>query len=88
MQNEKQEMQLHLLFELVKKVFLTSSQTRTAGLGSRLKRLHPAARIICALIAHKFTLAGRFVFCPMYTPPDKTDSHFIRACGRELYEVF
>ena len=24
----------------------------------------------------------------MYTPPDKTDLHFIRACGRELYEVF
>jgi len=24
----------------------------------------------------------------MYTPPDKTDSHFIRACGRELYEAF
>ena len=41
-------------FELVKKVFLTSSQTRTAELGSRLKRLHPAARIICALFAHKF----------------------------------
>ena len=24
----------------------------------------------------------------MYTPPDKTNLHFIRACGRELYEVF
>ena len=24
----------------------------------------------------------------MYTPPDKTDLHFIRACGRELYEIF
>ena len=32
--------------------------------------------------------ALRSVFCPRYTPPDKTDSHFIRACGRELYEVF
>ena len=40
--------------ELVKKGFLTSSQTRTAGLRSRLKRLHPAARIICAHTAHKF----------------------------------
>ena len=24
----------------------------------------------------------------MYTPPDKTNRHFIRACGRELYEAF
>jgi len=24
----------------------------------------------------------------MYTPPDKTNLHFIRACGRELYEAF
>lgn len=30
------------------KVFLTSSQTRTAVLGSRLNRLHPAARISVA----------------------------------------
>ena len=40
--------------ELVKKVFLTSSQTRPASLGSRLRGLHPAARIISAPSAQKF----------------------------------
>ena len=24
----------------------------------------------------------------MYTPPDKTDSHFISPCAAKLYEVF
>ena len=46
--------------ELVKKVFLTSSQTRTAGLGSRLKRLHRPTRIICAHTAHKFHTCRAF----------------------------
>ena len=40
--------------ELVKKEFLTSSQPRTALLGSRLKELRDAARIICVPQAHKF----------------------------------
>ena len=30
------------------------------GLGSRLKRLHPAARIICARLAHKFHTCRAF----------------------------
>ena len=42
------------------KSLLTSSGTRTAWLGSRLKRLHPAARIIYALAAHKFHTCRAF----------------------------
>ena len=34
------------------------------------------------------TLVARSVFCPTYTPPGKTDSHFIPPCAAELYEVF
>ena len=54
--------------ELVKKRFLTSSQTRPVSLGSRLKGLRLAA-------AHEGralrTFASRAVFSPTYTPPEK-----------------
>ena len=39
---------------LSKSLFDKLSNANRGGLGSRLKRLHPAARIICALLAHKF----------------------------------
>ena len=54
---------LHSATELVKKVFLPSSQTRPASLGSRLRGLRPAARIISAPAAQKFhTCRARRVF--------------------------
>ena len=28
------------------------------------------------------------MFCPRYTPPDKTNLHYIPPCAAELYEVF
>ncbi len=48
---------------------------------------HAIAQGVLKTSLSNTTLAGRFVFCPRFTPPDKTDLHFIRACGRELYEV-
>ena len=33
------------------------------------------------------TFAGRKVFSPTFTPPEKMYPHFICACGRKLYEV-
>ena len=69
--DKKRHARSGMALELVKKVFLTSSQTRSASLGSRLKELRDAS-----------------VFCLTYTPPDKTDLQFIRACERELCEAF
>ena len=54
---------LHSATELVKQVFVPSSQTRPASLGSRLRGLRPAARIISAPAAQKFhTCRARRVF--------------------------
>ncbi|MEQ2510120.1 hypothetical protein WMO66_02470, partial [Faecousia sp. CLA-AA-H192] len=54
--------------ELVKKVFLTSSQTRPVSLGSRLKGL----RLAASHEGHALrTFASRAVFSPTYTPPEK-----------------
>ena len=46
------------VLKLVKNIFLTSFQTRPASLGSRLRGLHPAARIISAPSAQKFHSAA------------------------------
>ncbi len=70
--------------ELVKKRFLTSSQTRPVSLGSRLKGLRLAA-------AHEGrtlrTFASRAVFSSTYMPPEKMIST-VCACERKLCEAF
>ena len=71
--------------ELVKKVFLTSSQTRPVSLGSRLKRLRLAA-------AHEGralrTFASRAVFSPTYTPPEKMISIFFALASANSARLF
>ena len=76
---------VRLIFERVKKVFLTRSQTRTAELGSRLKRLHPAARIICALFAHKFHTCRAFcVLSEVHAPGQNRFTFYSRLRARTL----
>ena len=75
--SQMQRSALHI--ELVKKVFLTSSQTRPASLGSRLKGPHPAARIISTPSAQKFhTCRARSIF-PDVHAAGENDFDFICA---------
>ena len=65
------------------KSLLTCSQTRTAGLGSRLKRLRDAARIICALLAHKFhTCRARRVLSEVHAPGQNELTFYSRLRAR------
>ena len=70
-------------FELVKKVFLTSSQTRPTALGSRLKRLRLAAAH--ALRAH--VCEPRSIFSDVHAAGEN-EWNSICACGRKLCEAF
>ena len=71
--------------ELVKKVFLTSSQTRPVSLGSRLKRL----RLAAAHEGHALrTFASRAVFSPTYTPPEKMIATFFAPAGANSARPF
>ena len=71
--------------ELVKKVFLTSSQTRPVSLGSRLKRL----RLAAAHEGHALrTFASRAVFSPTYTPPEKMIPTFFAPAGANSARLF
>ena len=74
------------VLELVKSI-LTSSQTRTTEHGSRLKRLHGAARIICAQFAPKFhTCTMQCVLSEVHAPGQNGFSFYPGAA--KLYEVF
>ena len=49
---------------------------------------HAIAQGVLKTSLSNTTLAGCKVFCPTYTPPGKTNLHFIPPCAAELYEVF
>ena len=71
--------------ELVKKVFLTSSQTRPVSLGSRLKGL----RLAASHEGHALrTFASRAVFSPTYTPPEKMIPIFFALAGANSARLF
>ena len=69
--------------ELVKKVFLTSSQTRPTSLGSRLKRL----RLAAAHSLRSHVCEPRSIFADVHAA-GKNVLHSICACGRKLCEAF
>ena len=68
--------------ELVKKEFLTSSQTRPTALGSRLKRL----RLAAAHSLRSHVCEPKSIFADVHAA-GKNALNFICACGRKLCEA-
>ena len=71
-------------FELVKKVFLTSSQTRPVSLGSRLKGAAARCSARRARPSHVCEPSG--IFSDVHAAGEN-DSYFLCACERKLCEA-